>query len=341
MYDVNFDIDAMYIINKDCSSAENKLKGSVSGLVDLSNLLSSEISSFSSYSHLEVDKFDAKILRVNRMIDEVERKKSSAKGQKKQEQSPPTPPSIPSKATPEEQSKIMKSYASRVAQVEKANAEIRKNNAHIDEYASKCESTVARLREIVSELKGIASHAVYEMDCTLSNANDSLNAIHNSTAVLSSVENNMVGFTRCFNNVYNDAFDLATMNCSDIEPSNYGYRTIEIKNRYRSGFGGGSYFSHSGGASKTTDTFRENSISENFVNDSCDEELLIEDRDICSFLEKLANARKIKMPAANFHKLGGPSFVAKMKEQGYALHSKGGRVIDDNGMMHWRRENNE
>lgn len=332
MYDVHFNLNGMEIIYKDCLTTENKLKSSVNGLLELIKTLSSEISSFDSESHSAISEMDGKIAKVRSLISNVENKKITAQSKKKQELLLPTPPSIPLKATPEEKSAIMSSYQRKVQQIERANSQIRNENACIDAFSIKCDSAVAKLKEIISHLQEIKSSIATERIHALSEAKGSMSKATTATVLFPSVEKAIHNFYICFGNTYEDAKELAMMSPKEIKTTYYVHKQFEIKNHHSGVNFGAGLSSNSSNVSLISSSSHSSYVFS-------DDEILIGDREDSAFFDKAENIRKIKMPGANLHKLGGKAFIAKMKAKGYILQVlSDGKVIDDSGMMHWIKE---
>lgn len=335
MYDLQFNVNSMQILFKDCLATENKLKGSATGLCELSNGIRSEISSFDGESHKMASEIDNKIATVKSMIDNAERKKASAQSKIRQELPTPPPPSIPAKTTAEEQHAIINAHQKIVRQVEMANSQIRSDNIQIDAFAKKCDFTIAKLKEIISRLHEIKFSIEKAMLHTLSESKEYTYKIPDDIRSLKLIQEAMQQFLSSYNNTLEDAVAIATITPSKIEPYYYADKQFEIKNQHGRGFG--SY----------APTFRDSSnatliSSSTYTLDmhSADDEILISDREECSFFDKIENASKIKMPGANLHKLGGKAFITKMKANGFNLQTlSNGSVIDDSGMMHWRKRN--
>lgn len=334
MYDVHFNLNGMQILYRDCLTTENKLQGSSKGLFDLSNGIFAEISAFDGESYRMISNIDNQIAAVRSMIDSAERKKTSVQSKTQQELPAPPPPSVPAKATAEERSKIMNAYEKNVQQIERANSQIRNDNARIEAFVRKCDSTIVKLKDLISHLYEIKSLIEKERLHVLSEAKGYADKIKNDIRLLTPVKGAIQQFLTGFHNTIQDAVAIATMNPSKIEPYYYTDKQFEIKNHHGHIFGSGAAFFKS--SSNATSVSNSKDISDTL---SVNDELLISDREEYSFFDKIENASRIKMPSANLHKLGGKAFIAKMKEQGYSLQNlSNGRVIDDSGMMHWKKQ---
>lgn len=334
MYDVQFNLNSMQILLKDCLTTENTLKESANGLCELSNGIRSEILSFDSESHREISEIDNKIATVKSMIDNAETKKASAKSMIKQELPTPPPPSIPANATAEEQRAIVNAHQKKVRQVEIANFQIRSDNARIDTFTRECDSTIAKLKEIISRLHEIKFSIEKERLHVLSEAKGYTYKIPDDIRSLKLVQEAMKQFFSSYNSTLEDAVAIATLTPSKIEPYYYADKQFEIKNQHGRVFG--SYVASFRNSSETTSTSSSTSTLDTL---SADDEILINDREEFSFFDKAKNVSKIKMPSANLHKLGGKAFIAKMKARGFSLQTlSNGNVIDDSGMMHWEKQ---
>ena len=57
-----------------------------------------------------------------------------------------------------------------------------------------------------------------------------------------------------------------------------------------------------------------------------------------AFWTAIEGASCFKMPSANLHRLGGKALLAELESLGYGLvKQKSGSVIDENGWMHWEK----
>lgn len=338
MNTVCFDYRKMRSIYDDCIKTQSKLGESVSGLSNLSNCLETEISAFNGEGDKTISQIAGKIHSVTLLINEVESKKSSAISKKQKELPPPTKPSIPAKATAEEGSAIINAYYENLRQVEVKNANIRKENARLDGYVSKCNTTISNLKDILIRLKQIQIQAKNELSCAISNANEQLVGVKESCKSFTSLEKNMQLFNHAFESTLDDADTLVSLRPASIK-SDYYINRLDIKNRH----GRTASASSSDSTRVLFADFSEEERAENPdapITPLTNEEVLIKERQQTAFLNEIAGLNKIKMPGANLHKLGGKAFLSKMQDMGWMLqYSSSGSIISDDGMIHWEKKN--
>ena len=338
MNNVCFDFRKMRAVYDNCIQAQNKLSESVSGLSDLSNSLEAEISAFNGEGGKTISQIAGKIHSVTLIINEVESKKTSAISKKQEELPQPTKPAIPAKATAEERNAIINAYYENLRQVEVKNANIRKENARLDSYVSKCNTIISNLKDILFRLKQIQMQVKNEISCAISNANEQLVRVKESCKSFNSLEKNMQLFNHAFESTLDDADTLVSLRPASIK-SNYYINRLDIKNRH-----GRTASASSSVSARTLFTdFSEEERAENPdapITPLTNEEVLIKERQQTAFFNKIVGLNKIKMPGANLHKLGGKAFLSKMQDMGWMLqYSSSGSMIADDGMIHWEKEN--
>lgn len=334
MYDAYFNLNSMQILNKTCITTAEKLKDSISGLFELSPSVNKEIASFDSEGHRVSAEISNNIAAVSNMIAVAENKKASAISKKKPEISSPTPPKISSSSGVNEQLAVVEAYQNELDRINKENCTIRESNTKIDSYVKKCDTTLSKLREILKKLKQLESLQKKEILNASAAAKEHLYGTKEIEKSLSFVEKAMEKFSYCYNKTLEDAEAIVMMREIKVKPYYYAHKQFEIKKKK-------STIPQNGRPTEESDSIPETECNDNpVIAYDEDGELLITSKDTESFFINLPNARNFKMPAANFHKLGGKSFAVKMKDNGYCLQiSADGRTIDDNGMMHWKKEN--
>ena len=330
MSDICFDLRYMSTVNSDCNSAECEVGNCISGFAKVSQRMENELASFSTDGIKAVRAIQAHILEVRDLIRDTENKALCAEGKRQKEIQPPQKPSVPSNASPEQKNAIISSYHERVSRVDAENAEIRRQNERIDEYLKRCNAAKQQLEEIISKLYEAEALLKNEIERTVACVHEFMGQAHGITAYNARINSAMREFTYAFGEVYRAAEKLYLAEPSSIHSYSYVDRQFVIKNTHSHILtSGGGSFNFSGDESIAIKTENKNGEPE-------DAEILIRERSEEAFFASISGAKKIKMPSANLHKLGGKKFVAKMNGMGYTLITQAdGSAIDSNGMLHW------
>lgn len=332
MSDIRFDLNYMNIILGDGYKAENEVSDSIHGMQKLTQKMEGELSSFSGEGTKSVRSIQAYIYEIRDLMSELDRKSSNAEKQRQKELKPPTRPSVPSNATPEQKNAIMSAYNDKVSQVEKQNAEIRKQNERIDAYISKCNEAKSKLEAEISALHQIEATIKSEIELAVTRVHEFMGQAHGINNQGARVNSAMSEFNQAFREAYDSAERLYLMEPSSISAYSFNDKQFVIKNTHSHILGSsGVSFNYSSEHSEIKEAKKEKPKIKA-------DELLIKDKDECAFFEKLAGENKIKMPSANLHRLGGKKFTEKMNSLGYTLVTQAdGSTIDINGMLHWEK----
>lgn len=334
MSDIRFDLNYMNTVLSDCYKTANEVSDSIYGFEKIAQKMESELSSFSGEGIKAIRSIQAKIYEIRDLMGEVDRKISNAEKQRKKEIDPPSKPSVPSNATPEQRNAIVSAYHDKVSWVDSQNAKIRAQNQHIDEYTKKCNEAKNKLENVISNLHQLEASIKSEIELAVSRVHEFMgqaNGIKNQGARINSA---MGEFSYAFKQAYEAAEKLYMLEPTSISSYSFVDKQFEIRNTHTHILGSGGFsfnFSNEQAEEKTVKKEKATATID---------ELLIKDKDEASFFENIEGVKRIKMPSANLHRLGGKKFTAKMNERGYTLVTQeDGSTIDLNGMLHWEKKN--
>ena len=335
MTDIRFDLNYMHMLQGDFTKAEGDVVSCAQGFQSVSQKMEGELSAFNAEGVKTVREIQSHIFEIRDMKSDIDRKIAGAESKRKKEVEIPPRPSVPSNATDEQRSAIMSAYNDKVSQIQAQNAKIRDENQKIDEFKEKCEGAKVRLEELISKLHQLEESAKKEIEHTASKVHSFMGQANSIRNDFSKASVAISDFNHAFRETYDAAQALYLMEPSSIRSFSYNDKQFVIKNTHSHILGSGSFvgFDFSGG-DKRESSFK----AESFEKADKDVEILIKDKDAQSFFESARDAKLIKMPSSNLHKLGGKKFTAQMNENGYTLITqKDGSTIDSSGMLHWEK----
>lgn len=329
MNDVKFDLNGIQFAEKTTREVESKISDCVYDFEKVCSRIDEQYTTFQSEKTKSENKIHDRISQVQNMITAVERQKSEALQKKQKELSPPQPASIPQNCSQEQRQSIMSKNREEARHVEEKNAEIRKKNREIDEYAYKCDGVIAKLKEIITEMKPLEDHVKKEstrVDGVIKDFRSKAYETKNSNRHTVST---MKTFNYAMSRAYEYAQRIELLNPRAISTRYDTYRQYNIKNTHTH-VASASVFSS--GTSKHFSSSNVNTTSNSDVDE------VVTERDMTSFFAQINGKSKVNMPSANIRRLGGKKFTDKMEEMGYVLiHNDDGSIIDKNGIVHWEK----
>lgn len=333
MKDICFEMEEMHLAVKDCLEVEGKVKEDLYAMQEFAKKLKQGIPSFIEYGQRTVRQIHDSIRQVQALIREVEQKSAGAQSQKQQELPPPAKPSVPADATPQQKADIEAGYRSQVRQVEEKNRQIQQQNQRIDAFVSKCSDAKSELETIVSSLHQLEASAKDETERTVSAANEASIKVQEAANQDTRINSAMRQFNDVFDLIYQNAQAIAMMEPHSIRSYSYIDKQFVIRNgRSRISKAVSFHFSSESAAARTNTGHAA----------AADGELCIKERDSAAFFAQAEGARRIRMPSANLHKLGGRGFAAEMAQLGYTMVTQDdGATIDANGMIHWEKQDDQ
>ena len=187
-----------------------------------------------------------------------------------------------------------------------------------------CENAYGVLENLIKELNDISN--MLRQKCSNINRNIMINISN-----LNNIKNNnnqtlnvIKEFNKTLINVSEKANFITNFKASKIKDYSQIDKEFQIVNKHNGVF--------SSGGIATTNSSR---ISRIKLEKDVDEEILIKEKDSNSFFNMLNNEKKVKMPSASLHKLGGKEFISQMNNLGYEIVKNDDSIIDSKGMIHW------
>ena len=331
MNDIRFDITNFQLARDASTRVETEVKESIFGFETVARKMESELASFQTCGQKAAADIREKICRVKEQISALAHKSEAADSGRQTPCEQPPKPTIPQQATPEQKAAIMSDYRENVRRVEAKNEQIRKKNEQIDAFQSACAEAIRQLEQIISKLHQLEDAVKRETATAAAAVYDFQGRSRNILAQGDRVNTAMQQFNHAFYRAYEDALALFLMEPREIRSSAYTHKQFQVRNNHTHvpiTSGAPIY----GGHRDSTKGIREAAA------ETCGE-LLIRDGDEAGFLEKAANVSRVRMPSANLHKLGGKTFTEHMQALGYRIVTQSdGAAIDENGMIHWERD---
>lgn len=332
MNDICFDINSLRLVPEACLHAEKGIRQSLGGLGEVTRKLEEELSSFTEYGKRAMGRIRAHMSEIGALMGTVDQRIAAAQSKKQRELPPPLKPSVPSDATPARRDEMESAYSERARAVEEQNARIRLENQRIDEYCTRCNGTKRELEELIAALRQLEESLRREIGATASVAHEHIGKAHGEMDQSGRINGAMSTFSGVFVQVLEDAQQLCLMNASPVRGYSYVDRLFVIRNTHShrtvpSGVIFGSLSERDAVPEATGDRLPDENA-----------EILIRTKDRDAFLAAAQNAKRIRMPSANLHRLGGSAFMADMNALGFhTVEQADGSLIDPDGMIHWEK----
>lgn len=334
MNDIYFNMHDMRLIPEICCKAQNGVKDNIYCLGKIADQLTREIADFNEYSRRSLQNIRAHISSTLALADRVEQKILTAQGKIQRELPPPQKPSLPAKATQEEINSIAAAYHAQVSAVDEKNAAICQNNQLIREYVARCREVKVQLEKSIADLRQSELSARKDVESLTDIASVSLSHVLEAYGQGMATNEAICEFGCVFDKVVKAAEDLYESKPVNVMSYYYIDKQFAIKNAHKHFAGSATPGFLSAEAQETDPSYVPHAEEFNVS----DEEVIIREKNAEAFLETARNSKRIRMPSANLHRLGGKAFTAKMVEMGYAsIVQADGSLIDQNGMIHWEK----
>lgn len=210
---------------------------------------------------------------------------------------------------------------------------------HITEQKlQKCHSIKNQIEPLTKEIPPLQRMLKEKIKSVTTIVNDASSKNQSLAQQNRNIKNAIGEYNHVFHGVFEAAKSIYYFEATSLNSASYSNRFLDVKNTHDHSFSkvssaGSSYSSASYGNSSTSSRIQE-------VDSLMEEEILIKERDSNVFFEKASISKRIKMPSASLHKLGGKDFIAKMNEKGYEMiKNEDGSTIDGKGMIHWEKKN--